>query len=284
MRFVYEKIDVSHNYSFITRRLQMDPHSDKIHMHKNFELNFICSGYGRRIVGNHVSTYEKGDVVLLAPNIPHCWEAAESGTKKYGIYIVTHFFENIISSGYFNTPELDNVVKLLKEADCGILFKGTGTEKVGESLKKMAKLEGLERYIEMLRVFALLLKVDNRECLSLPSMMPDAYNKDKERIEKIYEYVFQNIQHSIDLHTAADLICMETSSFCRYFKKNTGKTFMEYVINVRIGIAAKFLAETDKQIIQICYECGYNNLSNFNYYFKSIMKKTPSDYRKSFQS
>jgi AraC-like DNA-binding protein len=284
MRFVYEKIDVSHNYSFITRRLQMDPHSDKIHMHKNYELNYISSGSGRRIVGNHISRYTEGDLVLLGPNISHCWEVLEPGANKYGECIVTHFFENIISSDFFNIPELESIVKLLGEANCGILFKGPETKKVAESLKKIVVLDGLERYIEMLRVFSLLLKIDNRENLSLPSTMPDTYNLDKERIDRIYEYVFKNIQNTIDLHSASNLICMETSSFCRYFKKRTGKTFMEYVKSVRIGIAARLLAETDKPVMQICYECGYNNLSNFNYYFKSIMNKTPSDYRKDFQS
>jgi len=283
MRFVYEKIDVSHKNSFITRQLNMDPHSDKIHMHKNYELNYIFSGSGRRIVGNHISRYTEGDLVLLGPNISHCWEVTETGAKKHGICIVTHFFENLISSDFFNIPELEDVVILLKEANCGILFKGPLTEKIGESLNKMVKLEGLEKYIELLKVFGLLLKIDQREYLSLPSEAPEIYGIDKERIDKVYEYVFQNIQSTIDLNTAAELVYMEPSSFCRYFKRKTGKTFMEYVKGVRIGIAARLLAETDKQIMQICYECGYNNLANFNYYFKSVMNKTPSDYRRDFQ-
>lgn len=284
MRFVYEKIEVSHKNSFITRRLKIDPYPDKIHMHKNFELNYIFSGSGRRIVGNHISRFSKGDLVLMGPNISHCWEITDTGTKKHGICIVTHFFENIINSDFFNIPELEKVVLLLKEADCGILFRGPLTERVGESLNRMVKLEGLERYIELLKVFNLLLKIDNREHLALPSEAPENYSSDKERIDRVYEYVFKNVQNTIDLHAAADLVFMETSSFCRYFKKKTGKTFMEYVKSVRIGIAARLLAETDKQIMQICYECGYNNLANFNYYFKSIMKKTPSEYRKGFHS
>ena len=82
---------------------------------------------------------------------------------------------------------------------------------------------------------------------------------------------------------AAELVYMEPSSFCRYFKKKTSRTFIDYVKNVRIGMAARLLAETDKQITQICYDCGYNNLANFNHYFKQIMKKTPSEYRKAFR-
>lgn len=283
MRFVYEKIDVSHKHSFITRRLKMDPDSDKIHSHKNYELNFITSGSGRRIVGNHISSYAEGDLVLLGPNISHCWEVLEPGPDDHGECVVTHFYENIISSNFFNIPELNEVVNLLHEADSGILFKGTKTRKVADSLKKMVRIEGLERYIELLKVFSLLLQIEEREYLALPSSLPTNYVKDREQIDKIYEYVFQNVQNGINLNDAAKLVHMEPSSFCRFFKKKTNQTFMEYVKHVRVGIAARLLAETDKQITQICFECGYNNLANFNHYFKKIMKKTPSSYRKDFQ-
>ncbi len=283
MQFVYEKIFVPNKHSFITRRLKMDPDSEKIHSHKNFELNYIASGSGRRIVGNHISSYSPGDLVLLGPNISHCWEVLEVDKTADPECIVTHFYENIISSDFFNIPELEEVIELLKMADSGILFKGPKTEKVAASIKKMVDLKGLERYIELLKVFNHLLKIEDREYLALPSSLPTSYDKDREQIDKIYEYVFQNIQEGINLKEASKLVYMEPSSFCRYFKKKTNQTFMEYVKSVRIGIAAKLLAETDKPITHICYECGYNNLANFNYYFKVIMGKTPSEYRKDFK-
>ncbi len=283
MKFVYEKINVSHKHSFNTRRYKMKPHSDEIHFHKNYELNYITSGSGRRIVGNHISNYTKGDLVLLGPNISHCWEVLDPGPVTYCECVVTHFYENIISSNFFNIPELQPVVDLLKDAGNGILFKGSKTKKVGESLKRMVYMEGLERYIELLKVFSQLLQVDDFEYLALPSSMPETYMKDREQIDKIYEYVFQNVQIGINLNDAAKIACMEPSSFCRFFKKKTNQTFMDYVKSVRIGIAAKLLAETDKQITQICYESGYNNLANFNHYFKQVMNKTPSEYRKAFK-
>ncbi len=283
MEFVYEKIFVPNKHSFITRQLKMDPNSDKIHSHKNYELNLITSGAGRRIVGNHISSYTPGDLVLLGPNISHCWEVLETENDQEPKCIVTHFYENIISSDFFNIPELEEVVELLKLSDSGILFKGPKTEKVAATLTKMVDLKGLERYIELLKVFNHLLRIEDREFLSLPSSMPNSYVKDRDQIDKIYEYVFQNIQEGINLKDASKLVYMEPSSFCRYFKRKTNKTFIEYVKSVRIGIAAKLLAETDKPITHICYECGYNNLANFNYYFKVIMQKTPSEYRKDFK-
>ncbi|MCE4562791.1 helix-turn-helix domain-containing protein [Maribellus sp. CM-23] len=283
MEFVYEKIFVPHKHSFITRRLKMDPNSEKIHSHNNFELNLITSGSGRRIVGNNISSYTPGDLVLLGPNISHCWEVLETSNDEEPECVVTHFYENLISSDFFNIPELEQVVELLKEAHSGILFKGPKIEKVALTLNRMVELKGLERYINLLKVFSLLLKVEDREYLALPSELPSNYDKDRDQIDKIYEYVFQNVQEGINLKEAAKVVYMEPSSFCRYFKKKTSQTFMEYVKTVRIGIAAKLLAETDKRITQICYECGYNNLANFNHYFKVIMGKTPSDYRKDFR-
>jgi AraC-like DNA-binding protein len=283
MEIIYESIFVPHRHSFITRKLAMDPNSHKIHSHKNFELNYITSGSGKRIVGNSISSFTPGDLVLLGPDTPHCWDVLDFEQDSPPECIVTHFYENIISSDFFNIPELEQVVDLLKNSINGIWFKGKKTEKVGNVLKKMVSLKGLELYIELLKVFHLLLGIEERENLALPSSLPNIFDKDQNHINKIYEYVFRNIQTGIKLKEASSLVYMEPGSFCRYFKKKTNKTFMDYVKSVRIGIAAKLLAETDKQITQICYECGYNNLANFNHYFKTIMKKTPSEYRKDFR-
>lgn len=260
----------------------MDPNSKKIHSHKNYELNLITSGSGRRIVGNNISSYSEGDMVLLGPNTSHAWEVLETEEGKEPECVVTHFYENIITSDFFNIPELEDVVGLLKKANSGMLFSGTKTERVAATLNKMVSQKGLDRYISLLKVFSLLLKIEEREYLALPSALPTSYEKDREQIDKIYEYVFHNVKEGINLRDAARLVFMEPSSFCRYFKKKTGQTFMEYVKSVRIGIAAKLLSETDKPVTYICYECGYNNLANFNHYFKVIMGKTPSEYRKDF--
>lgn len=261
----------------------MYPDTHKIHSHENFELNYITSGSGKRFVGNRIMGYAEGDLVLLGPNIPHCWDVLEPGPKNTSECIVTHFYEKITSSDFFNIPELEEVVDLLKNAGNGIWFKGKKTEKVGLTLKKMVSLNGLELYIELLKVFYLLLQIEERETLALPSSLPKCYDRNHYKINKIYEYVYKNIQTGIFLKEAAAIVFMEPGSFCRYFKKKTNQTFMGFVKNVRIGIAAKLLAETDKQITQICYECGYKNLANFNLYFKGIMKKTPSEYRKDFK-
>ncbi len=280
MEFVFEKINVPNKHSFISRKLPLKS-NDSVHSHKNFELNFITSGSGRRIVGDNISGFEKGDLVLLGPDLPHCWEVMEGNNKK-AFCIVTHFSEDIVSSDFFKMPELERVVDLLKQSRRGLRFKIDDDTKIRQILEKMTQVEGLEYYIHLLQVFNKLLKIQEREKLSNPLAQEGNFSRNLEKINKVYEYVFQHIQEGVKLEEASALLNMSPNSFCRFFKKKTDLTFMEYVKRVRVGIAAKLLAETDKQVTQICFESGYNNLANFNFYFKSIMGKTPSEYRKSF--
>jgi len=282
MEFVFERIFVPNNHSFISRKLPLSSNA-RIHSHKNFELNYITSGTGRRIVGDNISGFETGDLVLLGPDLPHCWELLDAENNEPPTCIVTHFSENIINSDFFKMPELEKVVALLKQANRGIRFRVENDTEIRQILSEMSETNGLEYYIGLLKIFNNLIKIEDREKLSNPMNQSSVFSKNIDKINKIYEYVFQNIQEGIKLEEASSVLNMAPSSFCRFFKKKTGLTFMEYVKNVRVGIAAKLLAETDKQITQICFESGYNNLANFNHYFKANMGKTPSDYRKNFR-
>ena len=120
--------------------------------------------------------------MLLGPNISHCWEVLETSNEEEPECVVTHFYENLISSDFLNIPELEQVVELLKDASSGILFKGPKIEKVAQTLNRMVELRGLERYINLLKVFSLLLKVEDREYLALPSELPNNYDKDRDQI------------------------------------------------------------------------------------------------------
>ncbi|WP_159520414.1 AraC family transcriptional regulator [Sunxiuqinia indica] len=283
MEYVFEKIYVPHQHSFITREMELTKNSSRVHSHKNFELNFILSGAGKRIVGNNISSFERNDLVLLGPNLPHCWEILQTTKQEPPKCIVIHFYENLISSDFFNKPELEKIVDLLKQAEAGIFFYGSRIPKIKSILKELTTQQGLNSYISLLRIFNLLIECDKREYLSQQPISDTAFDKDFNQINKIYEYVFQHIQEEIKLNEVASLLNMAPGSFCRFFKKKTHLTFMEYVIKIRIGYAAKMLAETEKQITEIGYDCGYNYLANFNHYFKKIMGKTPSEYRKEFR-
>lgn len=282
MEFVFDKIYIPNNHSFITRTLPLSPETI-IHSHKNIELNYIVSGSGRRIVGDSISDFEKGDLVLLGPELPHCWELLDADKNETPTCIVTHFSENILDNEFFKMPELQNVLALIKQTNRGIRFKPQNDSEILQILTQLSESTGIEYYIGLLKIFDILIKTDDWEKLSNPMNQSSVFSKNIEKINKIYEYVFLNIQEGISLEDASSVLNMAPSSFCRFFKKKTGLTFMEYVKNVRVGIASKLLAETDKQITEICYESGYNNLANFNHYFKASMGQTPSEYRKNFR-
>ena len=283
MEYVFEKIQVPNKHSFISREIQLAERLPKIHSHKNFELNYIVSGSGRRIVGDNISSFERGDLVLLGPEVPHSWEILESQKNRPPSCITTHFYENIIGSGFFNIPELEDVENLLKQSGRGISFKGGKTKKIRTKLENLVNLKGLGSYIELLNIFNDLLQVEQFEYLISAVDLPKKFTKDLDRINSVYEYVFLNIEEGIKLEDAASILHMAPGSFCRYFKKKTNRTFTQYVKSVRIGIAAKMLIETEKSITQICYNSGYNNIANFNHYFNNLMNKTPSEYRKNFR-
>jgi len=282
MEFVFDKIYIPNNHSFITRKLPLSSETI-IHSHKNIELNYIASGSGRRIVGDSISDFKKGDLVLLGPELPHCWELLDEDKNEAPTCIVTHFSENILDNEYFKMPELQNIRALIKQTNRGIRFRPENDNEIRQILTTLTNSSGIEYYIGLLKVFDILIKTDDWEKLSNPMNQSSVFSKDIEKINKIYEYVFLNIQEGISLEEASSVLNMAPSSFCRFFKKKTGLTFMEYVKNVRVGIASKLLAETDKQITEICYESGYNNLANFNHYFKASMNQTPSEYRRNFR-
>jgi len=282
MELVFDNIHVPHRHSFIARSQVPSIKRARIHSHNNYELNFVCQGKGKRIVGSNISTFTDNDLVLLGPELPHCWENDSMALKDDDSSIVIHFDENIIGSNFFNIPELEEVKKLLMKSNKGIWFKGSKLRNVKNILKHLVEAKGLESYILLLRVFHELLQIKDFEYLSDTSYTQTIV-KEQDNINQIYEYVFKNIQKGIHQDKAAEIVHMTPGAFCRYFKKKTSQTFMEYVKQVRIQLAVKMLAETDKQVSQICYESGYNNIANFNYQFKSIMKKTPSEYRKVFR-
>ncbi|WP_343329662.1 AraC family transcriptional regulator [Polaribacter staleyi] len=282
MQFVLEKIFIPNNNTFTSRELPLTSNR-KIHSHKNFEINYVTSGKGRRIIGDNISDFEKGDLVLIGSDLPHCWDLQDSETNKTPTYIVTHFSENIYNSDFFKMSELKKVALLLKEAKNGIRFKVKDDVEIHQILLEMLETSGLEYYIKLLKLFDFLIKIEDKEQLSNPIHTTSTFSKNVDKIDKVYEYVFLNIKEGINLDEASAVLNMAPSSFCRFFKKKTGLTFMEYVKKVKVGIAARLLAETDKQITEICFESGYNNLANFNLYFKAKMGKTPSNYRKNFR-
>ena len=282
MEFHFTAIDIPPGKSFLVQKQSVEEFPI-IHTHKNYELDLLTSGSGKRIVGNNVSMFENYDLILIGPDLPHSRELHELERNNPPVSLTLYISESIINNVLIQIPELEQIQNLFSRALSGIAFKGADLKAIALQMEQLADLQGIESFIAIIKLLKSLTEIKEQEILSLAPELPVSYYKDLDQIRIVYDYVFQNIQDSVTLDTVAGLLHMAPGSFCRYFKKRTGKSFIQYVKDIRISLASKMLSSTEKPITQICYESGYNNLANFNFYFKSIMKMTPSEYRKNFR-
>jgi len=282
MEIQFTTVNIPPGKSYLVQKQYFDEFS-VIHTHKNFELNLMPSGCGRRIVGNNISSFENDDLILIGPDLPHKRELQDAENIKSQECLIVYISEELINSNFLNVPELESIRKLFTRALNGLAFNGNNIQAVKQQMEQLAELDGIDSYIALIKLLRTLDEIEGHEILSLSPEFPISYYKDLDQIKTIYNYVLSNLQDNIKLDTVAGLLNMAPGSFCRYFKKRTGKSFLQYVKDIRICMASKMLSDTEKPVAQICLESGYNNLANFNFYFKSLMKMTPTEYRKNFR-
>lgn len=247
------------------------------HYHPEIELVYINGGTGKRQIGSHVSCYNGGDLILIGSNLPHCGFTDKfTGNKSE---TVIQMKSDFLGSDFFDIPEMKKISSLFEKAKSGIAFYGKTKELVGE---KMEAMEGKSDFRGLLSILSILndlslsqeLKILNAEGFSLETEI-----KDNDRINLIFNYVKSNFKEDIPLKTIADLSSMTVPSFCRYFKKITNKTFVQFLNEYRLVHASKLLAEQPMSITEICFDSGFNNFSHFNKSFKAFTGQSPSEYR-----
>lgn len=282
MEFQFTMNNIPQGKSFIVFRQPYESFS-VIYAHKNYELNFISSGHGKRIVGNNISTFENGDLILIGPELPHGREFPLSEQIKLPECLTLIISETLVNSDLSHIQELESIQNLFRRALKGLAFKGNSVKEVAQQMEHLADLQGTDSFIFLLKLLKTLTEIEDQEILSLTPELTLSYYKDLDQIKSVYDFVQRSLHNRITLDTAASLLNMAPGSFCRFFKKRTGKSFIQYVKEIRISHASGMLSDTEIPVAQICFESGYNNLANFNFYFKSIMKMTPTEYRKNFR-
>lgn len=266
--------------TFKIYKADVTPDSSTVHSHNNFELNYVQSGWGKRYVGDYFSSYEAGDLVLLGPNLPHCWQGDMDGKTDYPTNIAIRFTDNFLDENLIKFPELEPALHLFKNASQGIHFKGPLVRKIGIELEKLLLETGIRRLYRLFKIFDLLIKIRDKEFLSSTGYMEQSSLSDFKRINTIYEFIFLNFQKSITLKEVSNKVFMTPGSFCRYLKEKTGKSLFEIVKQVRIGYACNLLCNSPKSISDIAYSSGYNTLANFYKQFKERKGTSPKEYRK----
>lgn len=279
MKIQLEKIQTKSDSSF---HLMLNPRLNDFffwHFHPEYELVYIEGANGKRHVGEHISRYEGSDLVFIGSNIPHL--NFDYGVKTSYQKIVLHIQPNFLGEVFTNTPELSVIHHFFEKSSHGIAIGGKTKEIVGERLKSLHLLSSFEQFLEILHLFYLLAN-SSETVLLHDSPVKNQYNKKmQERLKGLYKFIDENYQRKIEISEVAEFSQMTEAAFCRYFKKITRLTFTDFLNHYRINQAKRLLL-LDKNITEVCYECGYESLSYFNRTFKKITNQNPLAFKKQF--
>ncbi|MCF4101177.1 AraC family transcriptional regulator [Gillisia sp. M10.2A] len=267
--------------SFLVFDRMKDDFDFPIHFHPEFELNFVLNGKGvRRVIGDSMEEIGDIELVLVGPNLQHGWELHNCTQTK--IHEVTIQFHNDLFDAKLLGRRIMKPIKdMFERSTHGILFSRKISEEIKPKILRLSKIDSIDYFMELISILHDLANSRNQRLLSTyTSNNKNFENSDKIKI--IYEYIQENYQNKISLSEISNLVNMSPVSFNRFIKKRTGKTFIEYVNDTRIGYAARWLIEKEFSIAEIAFKCGFNNIANFNRVFKKNKNCTPSQYRDEF--
>ena len=281
-----EKITSAVSSSFAVKR-EITPYMDyPWHYHPEFEIIYVKKSYGIRLMGNDIGHFNDGDLVFISPNLPHVWRNDNDfyqGNKNLNVDVyVIHFREDSFQSGFFDLPEFKHIQDLFVRGQQGVLIKGKNRKIISKLIKEVYCSTGIERLILFLRTIEAFANAEKYELLSSPGYVNSINSTDSERINKVIDYFMRNYKREIKLDEVAKLVNLNKSSFCRYFKLRTHKTYSQFLNEIRIQHACKLLIVKEMTISEICYEVGYNNISHFNRQFKLLTGLTAKSYAKKY--
>ncbi|MFI5194400.1 MAG: AraC family transcriptional regulator [Chitinophagales bacterium] len=279
---LFRKITHSELSSF-SASLERPPEFDTPwHHHPEYELILILGGTGTRFMGDSISEFRDNELILVGPNLPHFWKESEHQKNPEAEAYVIHFTDKFLGKDFFGIPEAEKIKSLLERAKFGLKFHVEPGSLYVKKIKELFEKKRFDRILILLELLNTLAKSTKYEELSSAGFINFFTEKRSTRINRVFEYSITNFKESIDLDTVAKLIFMSKPAFCRFFKKSTGKTYFDFLKELRIGYACKLLQENNMSIIQVCYECGYESISNFNRQFKETLQTTPLHYRQNF--
>jgi AraC-like DNA-binding protein len=254
------------------------------HRHPEYELTLIQQGRGRRFVGDSIADYGDGDLVLVGSNLPHTWSCETMPRSRRHQAVVAHFTPDFLGPGLFNQREFKSIGALLERSNRGLQFHEPTREAIGRRLGALADREPFERVLELLAILHELARSRSARPLASAGYRytPTSNNPSPRHIDKICEYIHQHFTDGVGEAEVARYAHMSPSAFSRSFRKLTGRTFKNYLNELRVGRACHLLRETERPIMQICLDSGFANLSNFNRRFVALKNVTPRDYRKVF--
>jgi AraC-like DNA-binding protein len=281
------KIPKEDEHSFSVRYDIVSFFYNKWHYHPELELVYIIEATGRQFIGDSIHHFKNNDLILIGANLPHLWRCDEKflvkGSRLKVEAIIIHFLPECFGPGFFKLPENNSLLNLFQKAQMGVRIKDEAGIAVGNLMRQLVTAKNSERIILLLQILHTIAESEQTKPICSEGLTFQYSASEAERLNTIYQYILNNFSKEISLEQIAKVAHLTPNGFCRYFKSRIKKTFSRFLIEVRIGHACKLLAESDKPVADICYECGFNNFSNFNRHFKHIARRTPLNHRKYYQ-
>ena len=278
-----EVINYHAGNSFVIKYNDFEHFSVPYHYHGEYELAYIITSTGKKFIGDVIDDFGPEDMVFLGSTLPHFFmndKQYYAGDPELRVHAyILQFPADYFSDKQLNRPEFASIYHLLANSSRGLKFPEKTKNRAAVLIKKMYQEQGLIRYFTLIELLNLLGQSDFTPIASQGYSKYANYDFNN-RLVKVYEYSIQNYNKKISLDEVASVAGMNPAAFCRYFKGKMRKTYAEFINELRINNACNLLRNSNETIAYVCYEAGFNNLSNFNRQFKKIIGKSPSDYRK----
>jgi AraC-like DNA-binding protein len=274
--------------SFVVRRDVGSAMRNNWHYHPEYELIYIKRSIGTWLIGDYVGQHKSGDILLIGPNLPHSIRHENKyiigKENRSGEAIVAIFRQELFGKSFMDLPEMRGIKQTLQVAKRGIKLTGKTRNEVSRIMEKIQLGSPGSRLIDLLSILQTISNGLDYEILASSGYSYHSDGIDNARISAIFEYTFNNFQNQISIDDVASLVNMSKHSFCRYFKEKTKKTYIQFLMEIKIGNACRLLIEEDMTVAQVCYACGYNTISHFNHQFKAIKNKSPYEFKQDYLS
>lgn len=282
MKALFEKVTITEQASLLVKHIRMPQFDAPWHYHPEYELTYIVRSSGKRFVGDHISPFDSGDLVLIGPNMPHFWRNDDDQPIDQPAEAVVVQFSTIFEENFLRPlPEAAAICQLLRRAQYGLRFTPQHPETIGARMERLAGLEGMERLLTFLALFNDLALTAETTLLASDGYQLSVSEAETERMKRVLDYMLKHFRAEIRIEQIASVAGMAPAAFCRYFRKRTNKSFVEYLNEVRISHARKLLTQNDMSVGQVGLECGFNNISHFHRQFRLLSGTTPLKYQAS---
>lgn len=286
MKAAVQKSPISENFAFEAKYLTA-PHFDpNWHFHSEYQLFLVVKGTGTRFIGDHVSPFRQGDLVLTGPNLPHLWQSDheyfENNPELLTEGIVIYFPETFLGKEFLQRNEMHKIRQLLQQAQRGMEIYGQAHTGVSDLMHDILTAVDFDRVMALLKLLNILANSTDRRFLATEGYFNSMKETETDRMNRVHSYVMKNFREKIRLQDVATIANMSPTSFCRYFKEHANKTFSDFLTEIRVGHSCKLLTTQKISVAQVCYDSGFGTVSNFIRQFKAVTACSPLEYRKKY--